>query len=221
MKNVPITSTESYQLNLIDKIESLVKRMRWRAFYYLNQQKSNNEIKETFGFRSMKCPPPCSGLIPFEKDMVTSLKFRHVKDSFQRALSQDIRKIKSSPNVFVFAAKTNNIYEMSKEHYKKLLHDNVTKSYQKAPPKLEASINMEAKNVSTKLKISDRVERIARTPAFVTLKDHKNNFRSNPTCRLINPSKSELGKVSKQLMEKTYLLLKNYNVISGAIPKLF
>ena len=31
-KNVPIPSKESYQLNLIDKIESLVKRMRWRAF---------------------------------------------------------------------------------------------------------------------------------------------------------------------------------------------
>ena len=54
---------------------------------------------------------------------------------------------------------------------KKLLHDNVTKAYQKAPPKLEASINMEAKSISTKLKISDRVERITRTPAFVALKD--------------------------------------------------
>ena len=40
LKNVPIPSKESYQLNLIDKIESLVKRMRWRAFYYLNQQKA-------------------------------------------------------------------------------------------------------------------------------------------------------------------------------------
>ena len=38
--------------------------------------------------------------------MVTSLKFRHVKDSFQRELNEDIRKIKCSPNVFVFAAKT-------------------------------------------------------------------------------------------------------------------
>ena len=36
----------------------------------------------------------------------------------------------------------------------------------------------------------------------MTLKDHKNNFRSNRTCRLINPSKNELGKVSKQLVEK-------------------
>ena len=67
---------------------------------------------------------------------------------------------------------------------------------------LEASINMEAKSISTKLKISDRVECIARTPSFVTLKDPKDNFRSNPTCCLINPSKNELGKVSEQLVEK-------------------
>ena len=70
---------------------------------------------------------------------------------------------------------------------------------------------MEAKSISTKLKISDTVERIARTPAFVTLKDHKDNFRSNPTCRLVNPSKNEFGKVSKQLVEK---------INSGIIEKL-
>ena len=156
-------------------------------------------------FKSRKCPPPCSDLIPFEKDlsdMVASLKLRLVKDSFQSELSEGIRKIKSSPNVFVFADKTNNIYEMSKDHHKKRLHDNVTKTYQKAPPKLEASINMETKSISTKLKISDRVEHIARAPAFVTLKDHNENFRSNPPCRLIHPSKNKLEKVSKQLVEK-------------------
>ena len=37
--------------------------------------------------------------------MVTSLKFRHVKDSFQPELNEDIRKIKSSVSVFVFAEK--------------------------------------------------------------------------------------------------------------------
>ena len=36
----------------------------------------------------------------------------------------------------------------------------------------------------------------------MTLKDRKGNFRSNPTCRLINPSKNELGNVSIQLVEK-------------------
>ena len=33
---------------------------------------------------------------------------------------------------------------MSKDHQQKLSHDNVTRTYQKATPKLEASINLEA-----------------------------------------------------------------------------
>ena len=81
---------------------------------------------------------------------------------------------------------------MSKDQHKKLLRDNITKTYEKAPPKLEASIDLEEKSISTKLKISDTVERIARRPAFVTLKDNKDNFCSNPTCRLINASKMNL-----------------------------
>ena len=211
LKNIPIPSKKSYQLNLIDKIESSVKRMRWRAFYYLNQQKCDNNIKETFRFKSRKCPPFCSNLITFEKDlshMVTSLKFSHVKDSFQRELNEDICKIKSSLNAFVFTEKTNNIYEMSKGLHQKLLHDNVTKTYQNAPPKLEASINLEPKSISTKLKISNRVKRIARTPAYVTRKDHKDNFCSSLMYRLINPSKNKVGKVSKQLVENI-----NFNMI--------
>ena len=41
-----------------------------------------------------------------------------------------------------------------------------------------------------------------RTRDYVTLQDHKNIFCSNPTCRLIHSSKNELGKESKQLVEK-------------------
>ena len=66
---------------------------------------------------------------------------------------------------------------MSNNHHQKPLHDNVTKTYQKAPPKLEASINLEAKSISTKPNISDSVERIPKERAFVKLKDHKDNFR--------------------------------------------
>ena len=35
----------------------------------------------------------------------------------------------------------------------------------------------------------------------LSLKDHKPNFRNKPTCRLINPCKPELGRVSKQIVE--------------------
>ena len=33
--------------------------------------------------------------------------------------------------------------------------------------------------------------------SFINSKDHKENFKSNTKCRLINPSKSEVGLVSK------------------------
>ena len=79
------------------------------------------------------------------------------------------------------------------------------KTYQKLPSKLKPSINLEAKSISTKLEIINRVKRITRTPAFVTLKEYKDNFHSNPTCRLISPSKGELGKFSKQLVDKNKL----------------
>ena len=41
--------------------------------------------------------------------------------------------------------------------------------------------------------------------SFITLKDHKPNFNNNPTCRLINPSKSEIGIVSKKIVASTSL----------------
>ena len=43
---------------------------------------------------------------------------------------------------------------------------------------------------------------MAKTPAFISLKDHKDNFNNNPQCRLINPAKSNLGKVSKSIIDR-------------------
>ena len=52
------------------------------------------------------------------------------------------------------------------------------------------------------MKIADRMDVLAKRQAFITLKDHKDNFVNNPTCRLINPTKSEMGKVSKQILDR-------------------
>lgn len=46
------------------------------------------------------------------------------------------------------------------------------------------------------------------TDTFITLNDHKPNFTTNPKCRLINPLKSELGKVSKFLIEKVNTIIR-------------
>ena len=61
---------------------------------------------------------------------------------------------------------------------------------------------MEAKPIAKNMKLDDQIKSLAKTPAFITLKDHKENFRSSYACRLINPSKSQLGKVSKAILEK-------------------
>ena len=62
---------------------------------------------------------------------------------------------------------------------------------------------MEAKNVVKKFEIVDRVECIARTPAYITLKVHKENFSINPKRCLINPAKNELEKVGKTIEDKS------------------
>ena len=40
------------------------------------------------------------------------------------------------------------------------------------------------------------------TQACITIKDHKENYQNDTKCRLINPTKPELGKISKQKLAK-------------------
>ena len=37
---------------------------------------------------------------------------------------------------------------------------------------------------------------------FFILKDHKENFQNNPTVRLINPAKNNIGRISKVILDK-------------------
>ena len=37
---------------------------------------------------------------------------------------------------------------------------------------------------------------------FFTLKNHKENFQNNPTVRLINPAKNDIGRISKVILDK-------------------
>ena len=128
-------------------------------------------------------------------------------------MTEDIASINSSPDVFIFADKTNNIYKAPPEQYKKRLKESVTKAYKKSTERLEKSINLEAKNIAKKLDLAERVECLAKKPALITLKDHKENFQASLPCRLINPSKSELGKVSKVKLEKiNQTLIKHLDV---------
>ena len=52
-------------------------------------------------------------------DIIKSIKFRKVRNKFQEELKEDLSKIRKSRNMFVFADKTNNVYEMKSEDHEK------------------------------------------------------------------------------------------------------
>ena len=95
----------------------------------------------------------------------------------------------------IAADKTTNFYKLEPSKYNDLLEQNITKSYKKAHPNTVRDIHTENKNIATKLGIDDRVDTTANKDAFITLKNHKPNCDNKPTCRLINPTKSEIGKI--------------------------
>ena len=156
--------------------------------------------EDKFGFKSRKCPPQNDEMDKFEADLmdiVKNIKFRNATDNFLRSL-KDINKIVISTKAFLPADKTTNFYKLDKPQYNKLLKDSITSTYRKADKTTKISIDREARSIAADLKIDDRTECIAPQQAFITLKDHKENFANNPTCRLMNPAKSELGIVSKK-----------------------
>ena len=72
--------------------------------------------------------------------------------------AKDVKKFTQSNTIFVEAHKTSKIYEIDKSSYKKRLRDNVTANYEKTNIETLNSINLEAKEITDKLNISDRVE---------------------------------------------------------------
>ena len=100
------------------------------------------------------------------------------------------------------ADKTSNIYLVKPKKYKELLNKNVQAEYKKTSTAYALSKEKVELKLAEKLELEDRVHRSAQRDCFATLKDHKPGFRSNPQCRLLNPTKSELGKVAKQMLER-------------------
>ena len=94
--------------------------------------------------------------------------------------------------------------EATKNHH--LLNDNITKTYKKAKKNQFNEIN-KAKLITQKLSIDDHVKTNATKEAFITLKDYKDNFENKPMCRLINPSKQEISKINKQIVDDNKKML--------------
>lgn len=114
-KNIPLPSRGEYLKRFIEKTEHFLRRMRWKAYHFLNQTESTE--KETFGFKSRNSPPQVNDLLPFEHamtDLIQNITFKDTKCSFQSKLNDDIRnKIKKKDSLLIPADKTTNFYGMN------------------------------------------------------------------------------------------------------------
>jgi hypothetical protein len=169
--------------------------------------------KQTFGFNTSNSPPPCKELIPFEKDvfaMVKNIQFRtHVQSKFQSELKESVKTIHKTAEVIVKADKSRNLYKVPTEDYKNLLINNCTSDYKKTEYTEVKKVNKEASEIAKSLEIADRVDQFIEAEPFLTVKDHKESFPARVECRLINPSKPNLGKVSKQILSKVVSKVKS------------
>ena len=218
-KNIPIPNDSTYLKSLIDKTSNFIRRIRWKAFYFFksnddsfdndSSDDSFDECKDrrNFGFKTENSPPPIREIASFEKDiwnLVTNIKFNKHRNEFQKQLAKDVKDIKKTKDIIIKSDKTRNFYDISVENYLKLKHDNITQHYHKNDDKIINKINQEAAIAVENLNedLLQKVEILNNQEAYITIKDHKQNFQHEPKCRLINPTKSEIGIISHHILKR-------------------
>ena len=133
IKNIGIPQEKTCLLQLIEKIEMVIKRMRWVVL--CNGKNETNSIKtEWYGLKSSKTPKQVKELIPFENDLITlvqNIGFRQTRNHFQKKIQKDIQLIKSLDKTVIFVYKTTNLYRLTKAEYNHLINNSITSKYKK------------------------------------------------------------------------------------------
>ena len=125
----------------------------------------------------------CEALKGFEQDLwnlIKGVEFRPVRNAHQAKLSTFKKKVKECSDLLVNSDKTGNLYRVTKAEYNDLLINEVTKTYKKENIDKVTAIDKKAKDVANKLGIESRVMRTKQSQCFLTLKDHKADFNTNP-----------------------------------------
>ena len=76
------------------------------------------------------------------------MSFKHISNNFQRQMKANIVSIKKSKNIYIFADKTNTLYETGIKSYNKLLINDISETYKTSDSTILNTINTEAKNIA-------------------------------------------------------------------------
>lgn len=211
LKCIPNSGILHYKKIFVDKAESVLNRMRWKLWTIKNPELFSTN-QETYGFKSMKAPPSLPELKNFEDDVfniIKEIRFKPiVNNQFQAKLKNDVQKIRENKEIYVKGDKSDNYYKLSKQTYEKLLLENITKDYKKCGNDEIRKTDVKAKNIAKNLNLDERIEKLNDSDAFLLIKDHKKNFPKKIECRVVNPTKTNIGKISKVILEKAVKSIK-------------
>ena len=222
-KNIPIPGAQEYLKQLVYSIEKLINNCRLKVEHFEKEFSTDPKVrneppkhpdalnmfhgKEMYGFKSGKAREPHHDLHKFEQDLLKlpkDVQFRKISNKFQRKLNSELDEMKKSKDIFVPADKSRNYYKLSPQETEKLTIDNITKDYRLIEKTAVNAVDLKAKEIATTLGNGLEYMMQVYTPkeAYVTLKDTKEDFKSNKPCRVINGAKTDVGKISKILIRR-------------------
>ena len=208
---------------MMDKVENVIKRICWKAYFFQKPMMHDNDNYTNYGLRSNISPLQNPVLTSFENDiyvMVRNIEFTKARNDFQGKLKEDTNERRSSKSLFDFAENSTNLYDMSDTDQNRLLGNNIISNYRNCENGVKHKIDKETKTIAELLDLSKMMECSASHPAFITIKDHKPNFRINTKCRLIYPAKMNQDLLAKNIWKhygecckhhQSPLMTKNYH----------
>ena len=86
MKKISVPSDKLHQTILKEKVELLIKRMRWKAHLYESSGLNTSNLLN-YIYKSRKCPPQHKDLMQFENELLElrkTVKLKKVKQIFRQ-----------------------------------------------------------------------------------------------------------------------------------------
>ena len=140
--------------------------------------------------------------------IVKQLKFWKGKIEFPKMLREDMKKVQTSKKTLTPADKTYNMYRLNNNNYQNLLRNAI-----KITCKTQLK-TLQQKPIKKGIKFSKQEDTLDKTEmndtnSLVTLKGHKVNFINHATATPINPSKNEIGRISRCILDQINTKLVN------------
>ena len=213
-KNIPTPGAKEYKTKLISQGSKYINNTRWRTLFALNGDATPDNIhpdipdmvekKENYGFRSGNAAPMSPILQEFEKEfwaIIKNVKFHNRPNEFQNMMKRDLNQLKELEKVVLFADKSNNMYCVNKNEYLDEIKNNITSDYKKSTSIKVDEVNKKAALIGKRIGQEKNMEVFTPSNCFITIKDHKSDFPSKVNVRVIAPSKSDVGRVSKHILQ--------------------